>query len=192
MVLVQLAPFQWNQANADVCKDYLQAICLYKGDNIAPIIKIIGSIDASGGLPAIDEFPSRRMLLDLSWPAIFGLSLFASNRDLMTFARAMESIWLVYFLHSLRFQAVGWYLWFRSVTSGRSEGEVHYAPTDLRLGRDIAGELGPIDLVIHRLYSLWMQERGYPGMGHGMDYDRVVNVSNLCLRITSTLQYRHM
>ncbi|VDB87278.1 unnamed protein product [Peniophora sp. CBMAI 1063] len=192
MVLVQLAPFSWNQANADICKGYLEAIFRDKGDDIGPIINIISSIDASGRLPAIDDFPSRRTLLELSWPAIFGLSLFASNQDITVFARAMESIWLVYFMHSLRFQALGRHLWFQSLRTGMSLGELRYAPADLRSGRDIARELGPVDLVIHRLYAIWMQERGYPGMGHGMDYDWVVNVSNLCFRITSTLQYRHM
>ncbi|VDC01194.1 unnamed protein product, partial [Peniophora sp. CBMAI 1063] len=104
----------------------------------------------------------------------------------------MESIWLVYFLHSLRFQALGRDIWARTLRSGASLPGASYAREDLRLGRDIAEELGPIDLVVSQLYCVWMQERGYAGMGHGMDYDWVLNVSNLCLRITSTLRYRHM
>ncbi|VDB96125.1 unnamed protein product [Peniophora sp. CBMAI 1063] len=192
MVPVRLAPFSWDQANADICKDFLRAILRDKGDNVGSIINILNAIDNSGRLPAIDVFPSRSDLLDASWPGIFGLSLFASKQNIAMFAQAMESIWLVYFLHSLRFQALGRHLWFHNLMSREAGAELHYAPEDLRLGRDIAAELGPVDLVIHRFYSKWMQERGYPGMGHGMDYDWVVNISSLCLRITSTLQYRQM
>ncbi|VDB94425.1 unnamed protein product [Peniophora sp. CBMAI 1063] len=203
MVPVQLAAFDWNKADADVCVGYLRAIMLHKGDDVGPIIDILNQIDDSGRLPAIHTFPSRDALLKLSWPAIYGLSLFASRRDIyvgrlflvmrmmynrafrQVFAKAMESIWLVYFLHSLRFQAVGRHLFFDTSTTS-------YRPEDLRLGRHIAEELGPVDLVVSRMYAIWMEERGYPGMGHGMDNDWVINISNLCFRITSTLRYRHM
>ncbi|VDB91403.1 unnamed protein product [Peniophora sp. CBMAI 1063] len=192
MVAVQLAPFAWKQTNAVLCKEYLQAILSFKGDNVGPIIHVLNGIDGSGRLPPIDVFPSRKALLELSWPAIFGISLFASFRDIYVFARVMESIWQVYFLNSLRFQALGRHLWWQRLRSGGSLADLHYASEDLRSGRDIAEELAPVDLVIHRMYHIWTQERGYPGMGHGMDYDWVVNVANLCFRITSTLRYRHM
>ncbi|VDB91421.1 unnamed protein product [Peniophora sp. CBMAI 1063] len=190
MVPVQLAPFRWNKQKADVCVGYLRIILLHKGDNIGPIIDILDKIDDSGTLPPIRAFPSRDALRELSWPAIFGLSLFASRSDISSFARAMQSIWLVYFLHSLRFQALGREIWGRTMRSGASFASAIYPQDDLRLGRDIAEELGPVDLVVSQLYFVWMQDRGYPGMGHGMDYDWVVNVSNLCFSVTSTLVHR--
>lgn len=108
------------------------------------------------------------------------------------FARVMESIWIVLFLHNLRFQALSRHLWSEWMlrSAGSSAETLHYAAKDLRRGRDIADELAPVDLVVARMYQRWMQERGYPGIGHGMHSDWVVNVGALCLRIMSTLPQR--
>ena len=102
----------------------------------------------------------------------------------------MESIWLIIFLHNLRYQALGRHLFTRHILGFEVNKALRYSTRDVRRGRDIADELAPVDLVVDRLYYRWMQERGFTGMGHGLDFEQILCISNLCLNVTATLEYR--
>ncbi|KZV61558.1 hypothetical protein PENSPDRAFT_670934 [Peniophora sp. CONT] len=172
----------------------------YKRDDLQFIINVIDQIEVAEGsivattLPPIDVFPSREALIQTTWLAIFGLSLFASHTDIgapvpQLFSRAMRSINQVYSLNDMRFEALGRKVWMEYIlgvkkSDSTSDGP-RYPLEDLRCGWNIAEELAPVDLVVSRMYQTWMKPGTHPGIGHGMHPDWVLNVSSVCLNITS-------